>query len=74
MDNILSATGQGAINIALIKYWGKEDEEEIVPLNNSISLTLDMSNFYTKTTAFLNLEIQTEDSNLFINSKYFILK
>lgn len=34
-------------NIALIKYWGKEDEELIIPKNNSISLTLD--SLYTET-------------------------
>ena len=34
-------------NIALIKYWGKEDEEWIIPKNNSLSLTLDA--FYTDT-------------------------
>ncbi|GEQ32887.1 diphosphomevalonate decarboxylase [Marinilactibacillus psychrotolerans] len=34
-------------NIALIKYWGKEDEEFIIPKNNSLSLTLDA--FYTDT-------------------------
>lgn len=27
-------------NIALIKYWGKQDEEFIIPLNSSLSLTL----------------------------------
>ncbi len=34
-------------NIALIKYWGKEDETLIIPMNNSLSLTLDA--FYTET-------------------------
>ena len=34
-------------NIAFIKYWGKEDEELIIPKNNSLSLTLDA--FYTDT-------------------------
>lgn len=34
-------------NIALIKYWGKENEELILPKNNSLSLTLDA--FYTET-------------------------
>lgn len=34
-------------NIALIKYWGKKDEELILPMNNSLSLTLDA--FYTET-------------------------
>ena len=34
-------------NIALIKYWGKEKEELIIPKNNSLSLTLDA--LYTET-------------------------
>src|SRR5699024_6698900 len=34
-------------NIAFIKYWGKENEELIIPMNNSLSLTLDA--FYTDT-------------------------
>lgn len=29
------------INIALIKYWGKRDEDLIIPINNSISLNID---------------------------------
>lgn len=28
-------------NIALVKYWGKENEELIIPKNSSLSLTLD---------------------------------
>lgn len=34
-------------NIALIKYWGKEDEELIIPKASSLSLTLDA--LYTET-------------------------
>ena len=34
-------------NIALIKYWGKQNETLILPMNNSLSLTLDA--FYTET-------------------------
>ena len=34
-------------NIAFIKYWGKADEELMIPMNNSLSLTLDA--FYTDT-------------------------
>lgn len=34
-------------NIALIKYWGKENEQLIIPKNNSLSLTLDA--FHTDT-------------------------
>lgn len=56
-------------NIALIKYWGKADEQFILPMNSSLSLTLDQ--FYTKTrvqfdptlsqdTFILNHVLQTE--------------
>lgn len=45
-------------NIALIKYWGKRDEALILPMNNSLSLTLDA--FYTETTATFAEEF-TED-------------
>lgn len=42
------ATARAHTNIALIKYWGKKDQELILPMNNSLSLTLDK--FYTDTT------------------------
>ena len=35
-------------NIAIIKYWGKKEEKEMVPATSSISLTLE--NMYTETT------------------------
>ncbi|MCM3571218.1 diphosphomevalonate decarboxylase [Neobacillus mesonae] len=35
-------------NIALIKYWGKRNESLFLPMNSSLSLTLDQ--FYTMTT------------------------
>lgn len=44
------ASSRGPINIALIKYWGKKDETNIIPLNNSLSLTLDMDRHRTETT------------------------
>lgn len=34
-------------NIALIKYWGKKDKNLFIPMNSSLSLTLDA--FYTDT-------------------------
>ena len=48
-EMIYVGKAKGPINIALIKYWGKDDEELITPLNNSISLTLDTNAFYTET-------------------------
>ena len=43
-------TVRAPTNIALIKYWGKANEEQIIPLNSSISLTIDPSELYTETT------------------------
>jgi diphosphomevalonate decarboxylase len=44
----MQATAKAHTNIALIKYWGKRDEELILPMNGSVSMTLD--EFYTITT------------------------
>lgn len=46
-------------NIALIKYWGKKDQELILPMNNSLSLTLDA--FYTETSIHFSSNL-TEDT------------
>ena len=42
------ATAKAHTNIALVKYWGKKDQELIIPQTNSLSLTL--NEFYTTTT------------------------
>lgn len=41
-------TAVAPINIALIKYWGKQDVTKVIPYTDSISLTLDA--LYTTTT------------------------
>ncbi|MFO8068959.1 MAG: diphosphomevalonate decarboxylase [Alkalibacterium sp.] len=46
-------------NIALIKYWGKENEELIIPMNNSLSLTLDA--FYTETKVTFDENLKTDE-------------
>lgn len=43
----MKATAKAHTNIALIKYWGKRNEELFLPMNSSISITLD--EFYTTT-------------------------
>ena len=44
----MKKTARAHTNIALVKYWGKKDTDLIIPMNGSISLTLD--HFYTDTT------------------------
>ena len=49
-------------NIALVKYWGKQDEELILPYNNSISLTI--SDLYTHTTVEFREELEEDQITL----------
>ncbi|MFB9367389.1 diphosphomevalonate decarboxylase [Kitasatospora sp. NPDC001664] len=51
MNRLCSATATAHPNIALVKYWGKRDEDLILPLADSISMTLDV--FPTTTTVSL---------------------
>lgn len=58
----MKATARAHTNIALIKYWGKRDEKLFLPMNSSLSITLD--GFYTTTT------VEYRDD---LNSDIFIL-
>lgn len=42
-----TVTVKSYANIAIIKYWGKEDQKKMIPSTSSISLTLE--NMYTET-------------------------
>lgn len=56
--NLKLVKARAHANIALVKYWGKEDEEQVIPYNSSLSLTLDK--LYTDTI------IETSDKDAFI--------
>ena len=58
---------QSSPNIALIKYWGKYDENYILPINDSIGLTLDPKDFHTKTTIIFSSKYDTD--KLILNNK-----
>lgn len=52
-------------NIALVKYWGKKCEREILPINSSLSLTLGQD-FLTSTRILLS---PTQAHNLTLNGR-----
>lgn len=55
-------TGRGTPNVSLIKYWGKRDEELILPYNSSISMTLDWE---TQTVLGKQFKLFTKTSVIF---------
>jgi diphosphomevalonate decarboxylase len=54
----MKAKAKANTNIALIKYWGKRDNELILPMNSSISITLD--GFYTITSVEFNKNLKND--------------
>ncbi len=63
----LTACYQSSPNIALIKYWGKYDEDYILPINDSLGLTLDPHDFHTKTS--ITFSQQFDSDKLILNNK-----
>ncbi len=59
----MKATARANTNIALIKYWGKRDEKLFLPMNRSLSITLD--GFYSTTTVEFTEELK--EDKLIIN-------
>eukprot|EP00347_Sterkiella_histriomuscorum_P003134 403365460 len=48
-ERALEIHATSPINIALVKYWGKLDEEYIIPLNSSLSITVDQNDLCSRT-------------------------
>lgn len=57
-----TVTARAHTNIALVKYWGKKDDELIIPMNSSLSLTLD--HFYTDTTVTFDSQLAADHFTL----------
>ncbi|XP_044462686.1 diphosphomevalonate decarboxylase MVD2, peroxisomal-like [Mangifera indica] len=64
---VLMATAQTPTNIAVIKYWGKRDETLILPVNDSISVTLDPNHLCTTTTVAVSPGF--EQDRMWLNGK-----
>ncbi|GAV85930.1 GHMP_kinases_N domain-containing protein [Cephalotus follicularis] len=60
-------TAQTPTNIAVIKYWGKRDETLILPVNDSISVTLDPDHLCTTTTVAVSPSF--EEDRMWLNGK-----
>src|SRR5699024_8699660 len=54
----MKGTAKAHTNIALIKYWGKRNEELILPTNSSLSVTLD--GLHTETTVQFHEDLQED--------------
>ncbi|GER66655.1 diphosphomevalonate decarboxylase [Weizmannia acidilactici] len=61
----MEATARAHTNIALIKYWGKRDEKLFLPMNSSLSITLDK--FYTTTKVVFDPALKAD--RFFLNGK-----
>ncbi|XP_012279482.1 diphosphomevalonate decarboxylase [Orussus abietinus] len=53
-------TCKAPVNMAVIKYWGKRDENLILPINDSISATLDTDQLSAKTTVMASPDFKTD--------------
>ncbi|KAG9459002.1 hypothetical protein H6P81_003510 [Aristolochia fimbriata] len=64
---IVMVTAKSPTNIAVIKYWGKRDETLILPINDSISVTLDPDHLCTTTTVAVSPAFQSD--RMWLNGK-----
>ncbi|PWZ36573.1 Diphosphomevalonate decarboxylase MVD2, peroxisomal [Zea mays] len=64
---VLMATGRTPTNIAVIKYWGKRDEALILPINDSISVTLDPDHLCATTTVAVSPSFPSD--RMWLNGK-----
>ncbi|KAG5533049.1 hypothetical protein RHGRI_027325 [Rhododendron griersonianum] len=68
---VLTVTAQTPTNIAVIKYWGKRDENLILPINDSISVTLDPEHLCTTTSVAVSPSF--DQDRMWLNGKEFSL-
>ncbi|KAJ8343387.1 hypothetical protein SKAU_G00307160 [Synaphobranchus kaupii] len=55
------------VNIAVIKYWGKRDEDLILPINSSLSVTLHQDQLKTTTTVACSKSFK--EDRIWLNGK-----
>ncbi|XP_058088886.1 diphosphomevalonate decarboxylase MVD2, peroxisomal [Magnolia sinica] len=67
LEWVLMVTARSPTNIAVIKYWGKRDETLILPINDSISVTLDPDHLCTTTTVTVSPSFTSD--RMWLNGK-----
>ncbi|XP_060924081.1 diphosphomevalonate decarboxylase [Limanda limanda] len=67
MEKPNTVTCCAPVNIAVIKYWGKRDEELILPINSSLSVTLHQDQLKTTTTVATSRSFQ--EDRIWLNGK-----
>ncbi|THH02193.1 hypothetical protein EW145_g6780 [Phellinidium pouzarii] len=67
MMAVYEATATAPVNIACIKYWGKRDTKLILPVNSSLSVTLNQDDLCATTTARADLAFERD--RLWLNNK-----
>ncbi|OXU25349.1 hypothetical protein TSAR_010630 [Trichomalopsis sarcophagae] len=63
----ITVTCVAPVNIAVIKYWGKRDEDLILPINDSLSATLDTEHLCAKTTVRASPEFK--ENKIWLNGR-----
>lgn len=66
-NTAIMVTAKAPVNIAVIKYWGKRDEELLLPLNDSISATLSKKQMCAETT--VSISPSYSEDVLWLNGK-----
>jgi diphosphomevalonate decarboxylase len=55
------------VNIAVVKYWGKRDEKLVLPINSSLSGTIDKESMMSETT--ITASTSFAQSEMFLNGQ-----
>lgn len=67
IDQLHIVTCTAPVNIAVIKYWGKRNEDLILPINSSLSVTLHQDQLKTTTTIATSRSFQ--EDRIWLNGK-----
>jgi len=65
VDTIVTCSAP--VNIAVLKYWGKRDEKLILPVNSSLSASLDQKDLRTVTS--VSISQKYKDDRFWLNEK-----